>query len=85
MKGLLLAIFALAAFGCQGGSGSADASASGPSAPPVKSAADLPKDMPAQAKASAASAMGQAAAAQQMANDPARVKAMEEMKKQHGG
>lgn len=47
-----------------------------------KTAEELPSDMPPQAKSAATSAMGQAQAAQQMGNDPARVRAMQEMQKQ---
>jgi len=49
-----------------------------------KSVDQLPADMPPEARAAAASAMGQAAAAEQQANDPARVRAMQEMRRQSG-
>lgn len=45
----------------------------------------LPKDMPPEARRGAQAAMGQAQAVQQQANDPARVRAMQEMRRQHGG
>ena len=69
--------------GCKGDSEGTDpAVAAKASAAAPKSAAQLPADMPDQAKASATAAMGQAAAAQAQASDPARLHAMEEMKKQ---
>lgn len=49
-----------------------------------KSVEQLPADMPPEARSAAASAMGQAAAAEQQANDPARVRAMQEMRRQSG-
>ncbi len=49
-----------------------------------KSASDLKKDMPPEARAAAAASMGSAQAQTQMNSDPARVHAMEMMKKQRG-
>jgi hypothetical protein len=50
-----------------------------------KSAKELPASMPPEARASAAAAIGQAKAQQDMNNDPARAKALQMMKQQHGG
>ncbi len=83
---LFVAVALVATAGCSSSedpgdvAGASKAIAAGP-----KSVDQLPADMPPQAKAAASAAMGQAAAQQQMAADPARVRAMEEMKKQHGG
>ena len=50
-----------------------------------KTVEQLPAEMPPQARAAAASAMGRAQAAEAEANDPARVRAMQEMRKRSGG
>jgi Tfp pilus assembly protein PilP len=88
MKDLLLGfglISALGLMGCSGGSdpGDVETAAKAAAAAP-KSVDQLPADMPPEAKAAAAAAMGQAQAAQQQANDPARLRAMQEMRKQSG-
>lgn len=88
MTKYLLALVALvgASFivGCDGPgeSGDVDGAKKAAQAAP-KSADQLPAEMPPQARNAAASAMGQAAAAQQAGNDPGRVRAMQEMQKQH--
>lgn len=81
---ILLSVTALAVTGCNSGGDAGDvdtAAAAARSAP--KSAADLPKDMPAEARRSAEAAMGSPGRA--AAEDPARVRAMQEMNKQRGG
>jgi len=83
---LLLAVALVATAGCSSSEDPGDvAAAAKASAAGPKSVDQLPGNMPAEAKAAAGAALGQAAAAQQQASDPARVHAMEEMKKQHGG
>lgn len=68
--------------GCSPSSdGDPEAAAKAAAAAP-KSVDQLPADMPPEAKASAASAMGRSQAMQQQANDPARARAMQEMQKQ---
>ncbi len=81
LAGLCLAMLA----GC-GEAPSSDpvvAKKSAQSAP--KNASELPANMPPEARASAAAAIGQAKAQQNMNNDSARMKAFEMMKKQNGG
>ena len=77
---VLFAIVALA--GC---TGSPDSGGAGPTVAAPKSASDLPTSMSTTDRKRAESGLGAAGMNQGMANDPARVKAMEEMKKQHGG
>jgi hypothetical protein len=83
---LVLAVALVATAGCSSSedpgdvAGATKAIAAGP-----KSVEQLPENMPKEAKASAAAAMGQAAAVQQQMSDPARARAMEEMRKQRGG
>lgn len=68
--------------GCTGSDeGDVDTAAKAAAAAP-KSVDQLPADMPPEARAAASSAMGSAQAAQEQANDPARVRAMQEMRKQ---
>lgn len=74
----------LALVGCSSNEEGDVASATEAAAAAPKSVEQLPADMPPQARAAAASAMGQAEAARQQANDPARVRAMQEMRRQSG-
>jgi PBP1b-binding outer membrane lipoprotein LpoB len=88
MKKFLLALTVAAGTllmaGCEGPGETGDVeSAKKAAAQAPKSADQLPADMPPQARAAAQSAMGQAAAAEQAGNDPGRVRAMQEMQKQH--
>jgi len=87
MKSAWFAAFAVAfCVGCNSGDTSSDPVAGKKSADAApKSAADLPVDMPDVAKKSAAGAIGQAQAQQQMNGDAARVKAMKMMQQQRGG
>ncbi|MDR3692907.1 MAG: hypothetical protein P4L46_26240 [Fimbriimonas sp.] len=79
---ILLLVAAVGCVGCSQDKGDVDTARKAALAAP-KSAADLPASMPKDARASAAAAMGQAQAAQQANNDPARVHALEMMRKQH--
>ena len=83
MRNVLLLGFALLVVGCQEATEADTPVAEPSSGPMIKTAEGLPKNMPEEARASASSAMAQGAAAQAAANDPARVNAMNEMKKQH--
>jgi hypothetical protein len=77
---LLIVVAAGMSVGCSG-SGSGDiGTAHQASMAAPKSADQLPATMPKEAKASAASAMGQAQAEQQRNSDPARLKALKMMK-----
>lgn len=82
--GILAALAVFVVAGCNGDDGNGDvekAQAAAAKAP--KSADQLPKDMPPQARAAATNAINQANAATKMGNDPGRVRAMQEMQKQH--
>ncbi|GEM_PF-4055486 len=81
MKIASLALIALALVGCS----SSETGGGGSTSPAPKTSVDLPKDMAAPDRERAESALGAAQAQQNAANDPARVRAMQEMKKQHGG
>jgi hypothetical protein len=84
MKHVLLVTAALvAAVGCSSSPDNGDVETATRAAAAVPKTPDqLPANMPPEARASAASAMQQAAAMQQQAQDPARVRAMQEMQKQ---
>jgi hypothetical protein len=82
-KYLLIGAFALVCVGCSGDETVDTPVARKAAAAGIKPAAQLPATMPAEARASAAAAMGQAKAQQDMNNDPARVHAMEMMRKGH--
>lgn len=88
MRTFLLTLGAIAcAFGATGCSPSANGdveTATKAAAAAPKSVDQLPADMPPEARSAAASAMGQAQAMQQQANDPNRLRAMQEMRKQSG-
>ena len=82
MRHLLTAsVIAALLCGCGSSSGDVETAHKAALAAP-KSVDELPADMPAEAKASAAGAMGAAQATQADAQNAARLKAMEEMAKQ---
>jgi len=82
---LYLGIASLLLAGCGSGSSSDPVAAQRAATAAPTSAAALPGDMPPEARASAAAAIGQAEEQKRMNSDPARLHAMEMMKKQHGG
>ena len=79
----LLLVPCLMAVGCTGSDPGDVQQAQKAAATVPKSTEQLPSEMPPAAKSAAAAAMGQAQQMQSQASDPARVRAMEEMKKQH--
>ena len=84
MKNLIIIAIAALIVGCSTqDNGNVEVSQKAAQAAPTK-VSELPADMPPEAKASAAAAMGQAQAIQARNNDPARARAMQEMQRQKG-
>jgi hypothetical protein len=81
---VLVALAALCLAGCLDSSAGDVAGAERAAAQAPKSVEELPADMPPEARASAAAAIGQSSSMQQQANDPARARALQEMNRQRG-
>ncbi len=86
MKSLaLLSLTALLCVGCSGSGdpGNVDVAQKASAAAP-KAVADLPQNMPPEARTGAAAGIGQADAQKKMNSDPARLHAMQMMQQQKG-